>query len=200
MNNPQKDKLFNHFQNYLEKFITLEQDDWDILKNLTYILDLKKKEFLMKPSSQKNIVAFITKGLLRTYFISEKGDEFTTDFCKMDEIAVNYRITTNLKDDYYTQAVIDTQLLAIDYNKIMKSGIGESKWNILQSKIVEYYHPLKLEREKNLLSMDAEEKYNSFVEKYIDIYEVIPQYQIASYLGITPIALSRVKKRIKEKI
>lgn len=194
-----KDYYINNFKLYLNQFVKLEDKEWSIIKELIFISNLKKKDYLMKPSSDKNIIAFIISGLLRTYFISNKGEEYTTDFCKKGEIAVNYRVISNSYDDYYTQAVTETKILAINYNDILNSGFNMNRWNEIQSMIIEYYHPIKLKREKELLSMDAQEKYNSFIDTYRDIYQNIPQYQIASYLGITPIALSRIKKKIKDK-
>ena len=184
------------YRKYLSQFNEFTDQEWSEISSKVKIRQLKKKDIFIKPFENNSQIAFIAEGILRTYFLSESGEEFTTDFCTANEIAVNYDITTSHKNEYFSQAVVDTTLLVMDYENFQNFVKNNPEFNSLISKIVEYYHPIKITREKNLLSMDAKGRYIFFMNKYKEIAHLIPQYQIASYLGITPIALSRVKKSL----
>jgi len=186
------------FRKYVSQFLELTDKEWSELSNFIYAVKLKKKEYFIRPGDEVLKLAFIVKGILRTFFITKDAVEYTTSFCTENEMAVNYGISAkDLPDEYFSQAVEDSILLVIDYANLLKLVEKNAKWNILKSRIIEYYYPLKVEREKSLLSNSAEERYLNFLEQYSEILEKIPQYQIASYLGITPIALSRIRKKLK---
>ncbi len=186
------------FKNYITQFAEVTDAEWSDLTDHLRPLILKKKEYFIKPGDTNIKLGFIIKGILRTFFISEDAVEYTTDFCSENEISVNYRISASgIHEDYFSQAVVESLILEIDYESYMDKGERNAKWDILQSRIIEYYYPGKIEREKSLLALSAEERYLGFLEKYSRLADRIPQYQIASYLGITPIALSRIRKKIK---
>jgi len=185
------------FKNYIHQFIELADNEWYELSDFIYAVTLQKKEYFIRPGDEILKFGFIIKGILRTFFITDDAVEYTTSFCTENEIAMNYIISAKeLPDEYFSQAVEDSIILVIDYENLLKLEEKNPKWNILKSKIIEYYYPLKIERERSLLATSAEERYLNFIENYSEIIDKIPQYQIASYLGITPIALSRIRKKL----
>lgn len=186
------------FREYSNRFCEINDSEWSKFSKKISIVKLKKKSLFIKPHDEKIKLAYIVKGILRTYFISDKGTEYTTDFCKAGDISVNDRVYSPEIDNSYSQALDDSILLEFSYSDILNLEKENEKWSMLKSNIIKYYYPIKVQREKNLLSLSAEKKYLSFTKKYNDIIDKIPQYLIASYLGITPIALSRTINKLNK--
>lgn len=186
------------FKGYLNTFVVIEDSEWEKFSKRLSVVKLKKKSHFITPLDTGIKFAFIVKGVLRTYFVSEKGTEYTTDFCKEGEISVNDKVYFPHINNSYSQALDDSILLVFSYSDILNLEKENDIWGKLKSNIMEHYYPIKMQREKDLLSLNAEEKYHFFVNKYCDILDKIPQYLIASYLGITPIALSRVVNKLNK--
>lgn len=161
---------------------------------------IEKGDFFARPEDKEIQLGFILKGLLRTFFLTEKGEEFTTDFCCENDISTNYDVMVpGAANTYYSQAMETVELLKIDYGKY--EGLCETHpaLQTLKTKLISYHYARKISREKELLSYDAKGRYEQFMKDYAHIAGRVRQYHIATFLGITPVALSRVKKSLKEK-
>lgn len=180
---------------YIEQFVSISPEEWEAMLPLLTEKKLARGDYYNTPGNKSIRMGFIIKGILRTYFIADSGNEYTTDFCSVSNVTANYEIiNSQFSEDYYTQALTETILLEIDYANFEQLCKKDTVWEEFKVKQVEYYYNLKIKREKELLSLSAEEKYEKFVDKYKSILDKIPQYAIASYLGITPETLSRIKK------
>jgi len=101
------------------------------------------------------------------------------------------------KPSFYTvQALEDASLLVVDYHRWQNLFQGHNCWMNLLFALVEKGYMKKEARERELLILSAEERYRSFLYEYPDIEKRIKQHLIASYLGITPVALSRIRKEM----
>jgi CRP-like cAMP-binding protein len=192
----QKSKWLNLFKNYITSFIPMGNDDWNLVLPFIKIIKISKGEYFNDSKLDvESKIGFIVLGLLRTNFITESGHEYTTDFCTANTITANYDIfdignTLN----YYTQALEHSIILQMNLKDFLSLCEMSKIWNDFKSKIIEFYYFDKMQREKELISLTAESKYKAFVAKYKHIVNKIPQYSIASYLGISPETLSRIKK------
>ncbi len=182
--------IFEKLSKYGE--ITLDE----VKELLTHFKTVKieAESFFYKPTEYKNEFAFQVDGLLRSYIISEKGDERILDFCRSGDILST--VNGDEPSTYWIQAITDTTLITIDNEKLEPLISDSNKLQIIILKMMESCLSIKSQREIELLSLDGKEKYLKFLEDNRDIVPNLSQLHIASYLGISPVSLSRIKNSI----
>ncbi len=182
---------------YIEKSIFLSDNLINDLKEITSEKNVEKGELILNENSSRKIQVFVASGCLRTYFKKKNGKEYTLQFATK-----NWWIS-----DYMTLFNKEKSLLCIEslsHSKIMI--IEQLQLEKLYSKYPEFglKHRMNLQnriaalqkRIFGLLTLSAKEKYEKFLTDYEVFEKVIPNYQIASFLGITPESLSRVRREI----
>ncbi len=163
------------------------------------IIHLKKDHFFLQAGEIPDHLGYNISGLLRLYYIDVNGKEFTKHFCLENSVAVAYGpFLRREPSEIYIQALEETKLLVIDrkiYNDLLN---GHPCWQTVAKKMAEFIFILGQKRESELLLVDAQERYLHFLRDYPNLVNRISQYHIASYLGITPESLSRIRANIKE--
>lgn len=182
--------LFNKISQYGD--ITIEELE-GIISNFN-IVTLKPDEYLYKPQDDKKLVAFQLDGLIRSYILTEKGEERTIDFCRPGDILTTLDGTE--PSSSWIEAIKETTLFTIENDKLEQIVASNNKLQIIILKMMESCLSLKSKREVELLSLDGKEKYKKFLLDNSDIINDIPQLYIASYLGISPVSLSRIKNSL----
>ena len=161
---------------------------------------VEKGDVLLAPGELVPYQYFVYDGCLRTYFITEKGKEFTLQFAINDWWISDYTaFFTGEKSIFYIDCVKDSTIY-----KISKEGMEELYKEVPQ---IETFFRVKMERffgsyQKRILSdlaLSAEEKYLRFIQSYPNIEKHIKNYHLASYLGITTESLSRVRGDLTKK-
>ena len=149
------------------------------------ILHFNKGEFLQRTGVLSTSVFFVKKGLLRSYTIDEKGKEHIFMFGSEGWI-VGDNIEPGEKGELFIDALEDSVVTPISKSAPPKSDFQKlhKRIGVLQKRII------------MLMSAPAIERYNHFLEIYPDIVQRVPQRMIASYLGITPQALSTLRGEI----
>lgn len=158
------------------------------------LITIEPQEHFYRPGDNKQLIAFQLDGLIRSYVITTKGDERTIDFCRSGDILST--LDGGSQSDSWIQAIKETTLLTIEADKIEKLVSESNKLQIIILKMLESCISLKSKREVELLSLDGQEKYIKFLNDNMDIINDIPQLYIASYLGISPVSLSRIKNNL----
>ncbi|MCO5269713.1 MAG: Crp/Fnr family transcriptional regulator [Brumimicrobium sp.] len=160
----------------------------------------EKNEFLVSAGEICTNVFFVEKGLLRQYSIDDKGKEHIIHFAP-ERWILNDResLYYNNPSNYYIDALEDTEVFILTKDMISKlerevPGFADFNTMLLNNHIRQLQN-----RINQLLSATAEERYLSFIKMYPDIMLRVPQWMIASYLGITPESLSRVRKDLVKK-
>jgi CRP-like cAMP-binding protein len=158
----------------------------------------KKQEILSKPYVTPNEIFFVQKGMIRVLITDENGIDHTIHFAQENQFIADYAAFMLKKPSAYTlQALEDTDVV------IMPRSIIEWGYQYLQQGdklgrlIAEYYFIYQDNRIKNMFALTPRERYDSITEVFPDIHNRVPQHMIASYLGITPVHLSRLKKQRK---
>jgi CRP-like cAMP-binding protein len=183
------------FKTFTRGFADIGPTHWDALTATLSPVEITKEDYFVRPEDREIQLGFIIKGLLRTFFITPSGDEYTTDFCCENDITTNYDLLTpGHPSGYYSQAMEDVILLRIDYPAYERLCRVHLPLETLKTNLITHHYGRKIAREKELLSLTAAEKYQRFVTEYSHITHRIRQYHIASFLGITPVQLSRIKK------
>ena len=185
--------LFEH----LSSRINLSEDEFEIISQQFEELKFSKNELIIKPNQMVDFKFFVLKGCLRSYFIDLSGIERTVQFAIEDWWIGDYpAYFTGNKSTLNIECLEDCTLL-----KVKKEN-----WEQLYKEIpkLESYARIQLERglasthQKNINNhtMNTREKYEEFIASNPKLQQRIKNYHIASYLGITPESLSRLRRSI----
>lgn len=190
------DLLFQKIKEYVE----LKEEDIELLNNYFKCNQISKGDFLYQEGDAVKNAFFVKSGLFRTYIIDEQGAEHILQFALpgwwTGDLGSFISGTTT---KFYVEALENSEVLII----------SKESWNELLDQAPFYldYHRKLLERglvatQNRLLetfSTDASHKYQQLLETFPDILQRVPQYMIASYLGMSRETLSRVRKHLLEK-
>jgi len=176
-----------------------EQEIFSIVENCS-IKKVKKDEFLLSQNDYSKHTFFVEKGLLRQFSIDEKGKEHILSFAPENWFVTDRESSYfNLPSAYFIQALEDSQVVLIDETFIKLLSKKIPSFTDFNNKLL-HNHIRHLQNRINLLlSAIAEDRYLQFIKMYPDILLRVPQTMVASYLGITPESLSRVRKELARK-
>ncbi len=149
---------------------------------------VKKGEIIQRNGELNTKVFTIESGLLRSYSIDSKGKEHIYMFASENWIIAD-NCDVNVPCDLFIDAIENSKIIVFEKDVKKKNANANAlikRINVLQKRII------------MLMSFSAAERYQHFVENYPDIIQRVPQKMVASYLGITPEALSRVRKDLSK--
>ena len=191
--------MFDVLLAYFERIFVLTKEDEALIKSLFIPANMKKGEFLVRESEIPKYGAFVCHGLLRSYLIDDNGKEHILQFAPENWWISVKPGASEQTSTVFIDAVEDSELLLIDaaghltmlekvagYAALFHSGIqkrGEAK----EKRIV------------NTLIATAAERYHDFLRTYPTIAQRVPQHMVASYLGITPETISRIRRKAMSK-
>jgi CRP-like cAMP-binding protein len=178
-------------------FLVSKLDFKDIqLKQLEQVVDvvkLEKKDYLINAGSVCRFIGFIENGVLRSY-IQKESNEFNVDFYLTGSFVSSYTsFLTQQPTNTNIQALSNSTIYTISYSNYSNLLKTNTEWYKLSKLIADTLFIKKCQREKSLLMDSAEDRYNLLLKTYPQIEQVVAQYHIASYLGIKPESLSRIK-------
>lgn len=190
-----QDQYYNQMIEQLKSMgveTTLEE-----LKRVFRYKVLKKGEYLIHQGEVEQEVAFVCKGLMRYYYITLSGDDVTKHFGLEDDFTTSYASLIYQRPTAYNiVAEEDSHLLLITYEDYSQQIESQHKWERLARLYAEKIYNIKEIREASLLTMDAKERYKAFLTQYPTLESRVKQKHIATYLGIHPVSLSRLKKEL----
>jgi CRP-like cAMP-binding protein len=194
--NPEYQKLFDAF----ERELGSSSSDWSSLVNKFAYREMKPQEHWIQAGDFCNEFCFILDGLLRVYYIDDAGNEVNQHFYQASEvIAPISAIISDEPCQYYIQALEPSKLMLADYNQLSDYGSENPEWLRLEIKMLQRVFVKNARHEARLLLGNAEQRYKWFCKEYPELLERLPQYHIASFLGITPVSLSRLRKKAEVK-
>ncbi|MEM0516914.1 MULTISPECIES: Crp/Fnr family transcriptional regulator [Aequorivita] len=166
------------------------------LKRIKY----KKGNIVLRKGDLCNHSFFVEKGLLRSYMLEDDGKERVIQFAPENWFIVDRSsVYFNDTSESFIEAVEDSEVVLLSENFICKANENNSSFSKFNDKLL-HNHIRQLQKRINLLlGATAENRYLSFIETYPDLLLRVPQWMIASYLGITPESLSRVRKELAHK-
>ena len=160
---------------------------------------LAEKEFLLHAGDKATLAAFIVSGAVREFFTDADGNEFNKSFgFKGDFTGSYYDLLSGKESIASIQALTGTELLVAPITVVLGFYERSLEWQRVARIMAESLFRRKARREYEFISQSAEERYRDFMERHSDMLPKITQYHLASYLGITPVALSRIRKRVEK--
>ncbi|MCD0466612.1 Crp/Fnr family transcriptional regulator [Flavobacterium sp. ENC] len=171
----------------------MEMNQFERFSSLLKTKTFKKKEYLIQEGSVCEFIGFVTSGKLRSY-IQNDGVEFNNDFYLQNSIVTAYTsYLTQNPTNCNIEALADTEIAFITYkqfNALIEEDVHFLK---LAKYISDIFFIRKCKRETSFLKNSAAERLEMLCKTYPGIEQQISQYHIASYLGIKPESLSRIK-------
>lgn len=184
-------------QDFMRRF-GVQQEALDIFCSKLTPKHLPKKEFLVRQGETCRHIAFINEGLLRLYYDVE-GEEHVRQFHFERSFCSEYQsFLTQKPAQMSLQALEDTSLLLISHHDMYALFAEHKEFERLGRILAEQAFIFVSQRFASMLLEDPEIRYQRLVQERPKVMQRVPQYMIASYLGITPQALSRIRKRLSE--
>ncbi|MEN2401311.1 Crp/Fnr family transcriptional regulator [Flavobacterium sp. MC2016-06] len=175
----------------------LSPDELDQLDDVITIRNLKKGDFLLKENQVCNEIVFIKNGILRSYFFNHQGDEITNCFAFENEFMGSFSsfITQNTAEENI-QALVDTELQVLNRESLEKLYKSSIHWQEIGRKIAEMEYVTLQKRMVSFQKLTGKQRYEELFLNHQKYIQLIPLQYLASYLGITPRHLSRIRKAI----
>ncbi|UZT97336.1 Crp/Fnr family transcriptional regulator [Chryseobacterium fluminis] len=186
------------FKAHLDKFISIDDQEFASVISYFQIINTGKKENLMLEGEICKFKYFVLEGCLRKFFINEKGIEQTTEFAIENWwISDTFAFEKQMKSDFNIQAVEKSRILMIDYSSqehlLEKHPVMERYFRM----VYQTAYAAAEKRLRYLYEMTKEEYYIHFSTLYPWFIQRIPQYLVASFLGFTPEYLSEIRAKLR---
>lgn len=158
----------------------------------------KANTMLCNVGDEAKYVYFIVSGIIRTSMTTDKGKIFTRELYRENQFCGPMSdIILDKTSSYFYETLTDCEIIRSNHKEVRKLYKSNPELMMFEIKTMENIY-VKMEKTIiNLGTKDAKERYISLLERFKNLEKLIPQYQIASYLGITPIQLSRIRKGLK---
>ncbi|WP_313533393.1 MULTISPECIES: Crp/Fnr family transcriptional regulator [Sphingobacterium] len=188
--------MLEQFKKHIQKFICVSDEEFVEIAGYFQVETFKKKENLLTEGQFCKASYFVLDGILRKFFINEKGVEQTTEFAVENWwMTETFSYINQIPTEFYIQAVLPAKILVIRqkaYDELLeKHPVMEKYFRCIYQKA---YAAAQM-RVKLLYEHSREELYRQFLKNYPAFLQRVPQYLIASYLGFTPEYLSEIRKK-----
>lgn len=183
---------------YLEEIATISEADWAFFTSKLERRVIEKKDVFLKQNAIENHISFIESGVVRLYIPKENPEkEITFGFSFTNQFVSAYdSFLTQTPSAYELQALTSTTLLSMSYCDLQDVYKTTQIGNLIGRLTAERLFLIKSKREQHLLNLTAEERYLKLFKERPELLKIIPLKYISSYIGVTPQALSRIRKRI----
>ena len=187
----------NELKKYLERFIKLSDNEAEMALEFFEYQKFPKNTLILRSGDICNFEAYIKQGCAREFFTDHKGNEHTVEFAIEDWwISEINSFENQVPSQVSIETLEETEMLmlSLESKKQLLEAIPalERMFRIMMQRHV---HALKKRLLQNM-SRNAMDRYKMFLEQYPTVVQRVPQYHIASYLGITPVQLSRIRKKL----
>ena len=192
--------MHDRFIQHLEEKITLTEEQSNIVRKYLTPKKLRKKQYLIQEGDVAKYIAFVENGLLRSYTVNEKGNEHILQFALEGWTISDLDSFLNLTPaTYNVDALEDCELTLISrssHEAILREVPGYDSY--IRMQITGAYIAMQ-KRITSLISLSVEERYLNFVKHFPELIQRVPQHMIASFMGLTPETLSRIRGKLKAK-
>jgi CRP-like cAMP-binding protein len=185
-----------YFQNF-NKSVPLSKEDQIVIQKHLAVKKIRRKQYLLQEGDVCKTIAFVEKGALRSYTVDESGSEHIMQFALEGWfISDLYSFLTREPATYNIDAIEDAEVVLISkssHEELLKTCTSYETF--IRELITGAYIALQ-KRINSIISFTLEERYEAFKSQYPQVVQRVPQHMIASYMGLTPETLSRVRRRI----
>lgn len=179
----------------MKSMISISEEELNEFLSKAITKTFKRHEIISRPNAVPNEIYFINKGLIRVLITDNEGTEHTIHFALENQFIADYSHFIQKQPSLYSlQAVEETEVIVLPRSAIEWGYKHLQEGQKMGRLIAEFYFIYQDDRIKNLYARTPKQRYDSITEVFPNIHNRVPQHMIASYLGITPVHLSRLKK------
>jgi CRP-like cAMP-binding protein len=190
------ERVFDRFINSLTKSFPLNEEEIQFLKESIPIKRLSKGEYLLIEGEISKSFFYNISGFVRLFYLSD-GEERTAFFYPEGKFIGAYDSFRNQKpSNFFFQAVEDSEVAIFNYEVAEKMLVVHPNFEKLARLVMEEELMNLQEMVSSLITLSPEKRYVQLMQKNPGIFNKVPQIQIASYIGVKPESLSRIKKRV----
>jgi len=183
-------------RNYFEEFVTMNDDDWQVFSTKLSRKEFPKKTLILEKGRREQNLAFIEKGIVR-FNIPKPDHDFTFAFAFENMFVSAYDSFLTQRESFYSiEAITDCVLWQISYEDLQTVYESTDIGDRIGRKIAEDLFVKKMKRELSLLEDTAQKRYLDLIREQPQLIQHIPLKYLASYIGIRPQSLSRIRKNI----
>ncbi|KAF2518181.1 Crp/Fnr family transcriptional regulator [Flavobacterium salilacus subsp. salilacus] len=188
--------MFSEILSHIRRFVPLDPEEEALLASLLEVREVKKKEHLLQAGEICKANYFVAKGCFRLYLITTKGAEQVIQFGIEDWWITDYAgLKSGKPSGFYVQAVEPSTVVVLnkEAEEVLFEKIPQLERYFRQ--VLERAYSAQLTRIHYVFNLTGEEQYKMMRDKYPDFVQRVPQYMLASFLGITPEFLSMLRAK-----
>jgi CRP-like cAMP-binding protein len=189
----------NKLINYFNQIMPLTTEEITAISETMTIKSYKKGSILLREGETSSEAYFVLEGCVRQYYLVD-GSEKTNNFFTEEQWVVSIKsISQGIPSDHYIDCCTDVKLVVGNRNKEDALYKQFPKLESISRKVMEKIFSEQQEIMAAYLNDTPEQRYLKLLEKRPDLFQIVPQFQIASYIGVKPESLSRIRKRLLRK-
>jgi CRP-like cAMP-binding protein len=186
--------MTNKISDYIDRFVKLNDEEKKIFANSFKEVKVKKRQFIVQPNFTAKYRHYVLKGAFRAYVVADEGQDHTISFAIDDWWITDYNsYILQQPATMFVVALEDSIILQIDFNQEQELKKSNHKFETFFRILAEKAVSFQQRRIISNLTQTAEERYENFISKYPHIVQRLPQYALASYLGMTTQYLSKLR-------
>lgn len=190
---------FELFKNWLKHVSFLTEEDCSLFESYLKTKQLHAKEHFLTEGKTCQEIGFVNHGSFRTYYLSD-DKEINTRFVFENDFVVDYDSFLEAKPSkYFIEALEDSEIVTFDLRALLNAYHQSHNWERFGRLMAEQSYKLTTKRVESFLFLDGEQRYLDLLKNEPQIFDRIPLYHIASYLGMERESLSRLRKKIAGK-
>lgn len=192
---PESENPNHHYLPLLNKVsvFSFAEADWNTFVERTVVKKVEQGTRIVEAGQRVHHAYFCSEGLFRLFYLLPDGREYNVAFSLEQDFATSYgSMVKGEASAFSIEAMEDSVVIEISYDLLKELMDTSPMWERFVRTSVERLYIRKEERERELLCYSALERYKAFLLKYPGLEKRIPQYHIASYIGISPVSLSRL--------
>lgn len=187
----------NKLKKFLQTLTPISDKEFEDSKSCFSEVHLKKGDFFVQQGKTCRQIAFINSGTLRTFYINDEAEEITSCFCTKNSLTTSYKSFILQEPSLLSiQALEDTELLVIDYDRLQKLYSTSMAWQNIGRQVAEREYFVMEQYASVLNNESAKEKYLRLLNEQPDVLQKASVENIATYLGVTRRTLSRIRQEI----
>lgn len=191
------DKQLSALRHLLEQSVSIPNKVWTLAIPHLRSSHFPSGEHITRAGDEASDLCFMISGMVRHYYLSSRGKEFNISFTATGQMISNFSsLVDGTPSPLYIQAIKPCDCLSIPYKNFLSLSEDHREWGMVRTRLLESSLTNKDQRVAELLVLSATERYKKFLVSNPEIAAALPNYHIASYLGITDVALSRIRRRM----
>ena len=177
----------------------LQPQEFEMIMPHLSLKSYQKGELILKDGEVCDKIFFLNKGFVRMFYIDNNGNEINYRFTDSGNFFVDFKsFLTKKPSHFYWEAMHKAEVITTSYQVVQEIYKTSNTWNLFGRLMAEQVYLQLNERVEMLLFMQPEERYLQMLQKYPNIISQVPQLHIATFLGIKPESLSRIRKRLSK--